>query len=105
MFMIGAAKAVGKRCRRGRLGGHIAKIISKKERDSRNFRNKEDKRENVITIVPPDSLAASGSLINPLDVTGLSLTQPHKDGISSTMRQIGDAPHLETKHLILWPFP
>jgi hypothetical protein len=50
-------------------------------------------------------LAASGSLINPLDVTVLSLTQPHKDGISTTMRQIGDAPHLETKHLILWPFP
>jgi hypothetical protein len=50
-------------------------------------------------------LAASGSLINPLDVTVLSLTQPHKDGISSTTRQIGDAPHLETKNLILWPFP
>jgi hypothetical protein len=106
MFMIGAAKAFGKRCRTDSLEGHIDKIISKeRKRFQKLFRNKEDKGENVIIIVPPDSLAVSDSLTNPLDVTVLSLTQPHKDGISSTTRQIGDAPHLETKNLILWPFP
>jgi hypothetical protein len=52
MFMIGAAKAVGKRCRRGSLGGHIAKMISKeRKRFQKLFRNKEDEGENVIIIV------------------------------------------------------